>query len=106
MAIPPIFAKDEHTAKLAAYFEDMYGYLLEQGVPAERLPSPWHILSHVVDCLDAERIEQWVEAYVELEGRSRDALSPDTSTPVQATKRPRPAYLRALTEDAAREDDT
>jgi hypothetical protein len=108
MALPGSFTQDAHTAKLAAYFEAIYTYLVDQGVPEERLPSPWHVLSHVVDCLDEERVGDWLEAYVGIEG-----VSPETEpeplhaveppAPKAPAKRPRPGYLRALTDTLTQE---
>lgn len=106
MPLPAIFMQDEQTARLAAYFEDIYGYLLEQGVPEVRLPSPWHVLSHMVDCLDGDRVAEWLEAYVGIEGVASDnpsELPAALSGP--APKRPRPAYLRALSDNVAKVSD-
>jgi hypothetical protein len=105
MAIPTIFQHNEQTARLAAYFEDLYDYLLAQGVPETRLPSPWHILSHVVDCLDEERIGQWLEAYVGIEGTSNVTTENRAAPAPSAPRRvPRPAYLRALAESTPPSD--
>jgi hypothetical protein len=108
MPIPAMFTQDEHTEKLAAYFEDIYGYLIAQGVPEERLQSPWHVLSHVVDCIDGERMGEWIEAYLGIEGAAPSvAAEAVEAAPKEApspTKRPRPAYLRALSENSPRED--
>lgn len=103
MPLPAIFTQDEQTARLAAYFEDIYGYLLEQGVPEVRLPSPWHVLSHMVDCLDGDRVAEWLEAYVGIEGHpSSQPSEPPAAAAGPSSKRPRPAYLRALSENVAK----
>lgn len=105
MTIPTCFADDENTARLAEFFEDIYEYLVEQDVPTDRLPSPWHVLSHVVGCLDEERMRHWLEAYVGLEGvvpSTRDRGRRDS--PSAAPKVPRPAYLKAILPSTPEDD--
>jgi hypothetical protein len=116
MPLPSIFtegtAQDE---KLARYFEEMYEYLLEEGVPEDRLPSPWHMLSRMVKCIDPEIMRDWLDAYVavetEAEGGEGDDddsdeadldLSPEPERPQRPKMKRRPSYLRAILND---EDD-
>jgi hypothetical protein len=40
--------------RLAGYFESIYEALSVRGVPEDRLPTPWSVLSHVLDCVDYE----------------------------------------------------
>jgi hypothetical protein len=109
MAIPNIFQGDEQTERLAGYFEELYDYLLAEGVPEDCLPSPWHVLRRVTRALDQELLREWLDAYVAVEGEEGDEdedgeeegsqpEQPDTAAPRR--KRPRPSYLRALGPEA------
>lgn len=99
------FSDDPKTERLAEYFDDLYGYLIESGVPEDRLPSPWHVLSRVVRCIDPELLREWLDAYSAVEGEPDhddepddepdDDEEPDTHGQTRPPKR-RPSYLRAL----------
>jgi len=107
-----IFADDPKTERLAEFFDDLYGYLLESGVPEDRLPSPWHVLSRVVRCIDPELLREWLDAYSAVEGEPEDededkddeeACDEDEKPHrQQRPPRRRPSYLRAL--ETPRED--
>lgn len=110
MPLPDIFEEGPPSeAKLARYFEEMYEYLIEEGVPEDRLPSPWHMLSRMVKCLDTELMREWLDAYVAIEAEE-DADSEDEDADLDLSEgrgqRPkpkrRPSYLRAL--EASKED--
>ena len=98
-----IFADDPKTERLAEFFDDLYGYLLESNVPEDRLPSPWHVLSRVVRCIDPERLREWLDAYSAVEGENDeddeedDPEDEDYDSHVQPKPpKRRPSYLRAL----------
>jgi hypothetical protein len=92
--------------RLAAHFEEIYIQLSESGVPEERLPSPWHILSHVIQCVDYALLREWIEAYIALEAEEEDdeddegpytvPVSEPSRTLGPPLKRSRPEYLRPL----------
>ena len=114
MAIPDIqdlFSDDPPTARLASYFEELYEYLLEQGVPEECLPSPWHVLRRVTRAIDHELIREWLDAYSAVEGEIDDDDDDEgfdeepRGRHRPPAKRPRPSYLRALDNDDVEEDD-
>lgn len=95
-----IFADDAKTERLAEFFDDLYGYLLESGVPEDRLPSPWHVLSRVVRCIDPELLREWLDAYSAVEA-DPDHVPPEDDEEDDAPRpdrppRRRPSYLRAL----------
>lgn len=103
MPVPDIFADgDPSEAKLAAYFEEMYDFLLEEGVPEDRLPGPWHMLSRMVKCLDPDLFTEWLEAYVSVESEvtveSSELEEDSSSSNPQPRPKPqrRPDYLRAI----------
>lgn len=92
---------DRATERLAGYFNELYGFLISAGVPKDRLPSPWHVLSRVVRCLDPDLMRDWLDAYVSVEGEGEcdgDPQQGQESTPNDAVRPPRhrPPYLRAL----------
>lgn len=96
MILPEVSSSEEE--RLARHFADIYAYLLESHVPRERLPSPWHLLSRVVKCLDPSLLHEWMEAYIGLEAEVPDsgavpAISSGPSTPAPKY---RPRYLKAL----------
>lgn len=97
MPLPDIFSGDENAERLASYFEEIYDYLVEAGIPHDRLPSPWHILSRAVSCVDHERLREWLDAYVAIEA---DVDTDDTQisgmSPPKKSSRRRPSYLQAL----------
>lgn len=79
--------------RLSEYFGKFYDYLTEQGVPEDRLPNPWQVLSHVLDCVDQEKLSGWLDAYSAIEGGLFDDEENDEEyTP----PRPRKDFLRAL----------
>ena len=102
MAIPDIFTDDPPTERLATYFEEIYEYLVESGVPEECLPSPWHILRRVTKAIDHELLREWLDAYAavesEIEDDDEDDETPvfDEPRPRQRPRRPRPSYLSVL----------
>lgn len=101
MGIPDIFTEDPPTERLASYFEELYEYLVEQGVPEECLPSPWHVLRRVVKAIDHELLREWLDAYSAVEAEIEDDEDDDAPVhsehPSQApSSRFRPSYLRAL----------
>jgi len=99
MPLPDIFSEGTpQDEKLASYFEEMYEYLLEEGVPEDRLPSPWHVLSRIVKCIDQELLREWLDAYVAVEAEEveeEEDSEPPRSGPRPKPKR-RPSYLRAI----------
>lgn len=109
MGIQSIFA-DDQSRRLAGYFEELYDYLLEHGVPEECLPSPWHVLRHVTRSIDHELLQEWLDAYVavESEGDSEEDEETEDGIPVEETeveakpvrRRRLPPYLRALEPEA------
>jgi len=105
MAIPDIFSDDPPTERLASYFEELYEYLVEQGVPEECLPSPWHVLRRVTKAIDQELLREWLDAYSAVESEIEDdedddSVQDEESQPKpRGKKRPRPSYLRALETD-------
>lgn len=97
----PEFDADPQTERLASYFEDLYGYLLAQGVPEDCLPSPWHVLRRVTKAIDHELLREWLDAYVAVEADPDLASEDDDEDdedpePPRRRARPRPSYLRAL----------
>ena len=104
MPLPDIFTNgDPSEEKLAGYFEEMYEYLIDEGVPEDRLPGPWHMLSRMVKCLDPELFREWLDAYAAVEsediGEDDDGEEEvvETSAPQPRPKpKRRPDYLRAL----------
>lgn len=107
MAIPDIFSDDPPTERLASYFEELYEYLVEQGVPEECLPSPWHVLRRVTKAIDHELLREWLDAYAAVEAEIEDDED-DEDEPFEGSRprgraRPRPSYLVAL--DTAAFDD-
>jgi len=103
MPLPDIFTNvDPSEEKLAGYFEEMYEYLIDEGVPEDRLPGPWHMLSRMVKCLDPELFREWLDAYAAVESEDigdeeGDEEEVETSAPQPRPKpKRRPDYLRAL----------
>lgn len=99
MPLPDIFSDGSpQDEKLAAYFEEMYEYLLDEGVPEDRLPSPWHVLSRIVKCIDHDLLREWLDAYVAVE--AEEVEEEEESEPPRTGPRPkpkrRPSYLRAI----------
>jgi hypothetical protein len=109
MPLPEIFTEDPNEERLAGYFEELYDYLLEEGVPEDRLPNPWHVLSRVVRCIDSERLREWLDAYSAVEADpdhdilETEAEGEGTEPEPQRRMRRRPSYLRIL--DDARPDE-
>ena len=103
---------DPQVNRLAGYFEEIYDGLTHRGVPQDRLPSPWAILSHVLEAVDYDALGEWIEDYAALEavedagedtGEDTDATESDSGTGPNTqdphgngSPRRRPAYLRAL----------
>lgn len=103
MPLPDIFTEGSpQEEKLAGYFEEMYDYLIQEGVPEDRLPGPWHMLSRMVKCVDPELVRDWLDAYVAVEGEQEyeddDESEPTPAPRARQPKRPRPSYLRAIDE--------
>lgn len=103
MPLPDIFTNgDPSEEKLAGYFEEMYEYLIDEGVPEDRLPGPWHMLSRMVKCLDPELFREWLDAYAAVEsedlGDEEEGEEEIESSAPQPRPKPkrRPNYLRAL----------
>jgi len=107
MPVPDIFADGDPTeAKLAGYFEEMYDFLLDEGVPEDRLPGPWHMLSRMVKYLDPELFREWLDAYVGVEAEISDEEEGGDSTPQPRPKpKRRPDYLRAIENHTEDESD-
>jgi hypothetical protein len=85
--------------RLAGYFESIYEALSVRGVPEDRLPTPWSVLSHVLDCVDYEALSEWIENFAALEAieESEDADSESESEGGDGiVSRRRPAYLKAV----------
>lgn len=94
--------------KLSSYFDDLYETLLSHGVPEDRLPSPWHVLSRVLEAIDHDLLSEWVDAYVALESDGDPSYNPTNQNPEQDSNPPssqpgpwtpprrQPNYLRAL----------
>lgn len=109
MPLPDIFTNgDPSEEKLAGYFEEMYDYLMEEGVPEDRLPGPWHMLSRMVKCLDPELFREWLDAYAAVESEDfeeEDEEDGESSSPQPRPKpKRRPDYLRALQTESDDED--
>ena len=109
MPLPDIFTDgDPSEEKLAAYFEEMYEYLLTEGVPEDRLPGPWHMLSRMVKCLDAELFREWLDAYVVVEAEVYEGEEEEEGSSVlhpRPKPKKRPNYLRAINNQTELEDD-
>ena len=112
MPVPDIFAEgDPSEAKLAGYFEEMYDFLLEEGVPEDRLPGPWHMLSRMVKCIDPELFREWLDAYVAVEAENSEDEDDEDEDEVDSTPQPRPKpkrrpdYLRAIDTQTEEQDD-
>lgn len=76
MPLPTYFAEgDPSEARISSYFEEMYDFLLDAGVPEDRLPSPWHMLSRIVKCVDPELVREWLDLYVNMEAEMESILS-------------------------------
>ena len=111
MTLPDSFSDDPVTERLACYFEELYAYLLEEVVPEDCLPSPWHVLRRVTKAIDHEKLKEWLDAYVSVEAIDQDEDDgenadpgdddPDPSRERLPARRPkrRPSYLRALQGD-------
>ena len=102
-----IFTEDPATERLASYFHELYDYLMEQGVPEECLPSPWHVLRRVVKAIDQELLREWLDAYASIEAEFNEDLDDleEISRHHPEPKR-RPSYLRALDSTPDEEDAT
>jgi hypothetical protein len=110
MPVPDIFADgDPSEAKLAGYFEEMYDFLLEEGVPEDRLPGPWHMLSRMVKCIDPELFREWLDAYVAVESENTDEEDEEDEVDTSPQPRPKPKrlpdYLRAIETHTEEQDD-
>ena len=106
-----IFSDDPQTERLAEFFDDLYGYLLESGVPEDRLPTPWHVLSRAVRCIDPELLREWLDAYSAVESESEpddEDVDEDQAPPAEQPEPPRrrPSYLRALEFEAPDPDSS
>lgn len=107
MSVPESVLYDGFTRQLASYFDEYYAFLVSQGVPPDRLPSPWHMLSHVISCVDIEQMQDWLDAYVSMEAEEVE-VTEEMGTPSEKPLRHRPPYLRALrheTDNPGERDD-
>jgi len=107
--LPDNFSDDPVTERLACYFEELYAYLIEEGVPEDCLPSPWHVLRRVTQAIDHERLRGWLDAYVAVEAQAQDddegdgeRADPRHPGSARPEVRRRPSYLRALEADGVR----
>ena len=101
--------------RLAGYFEEIYEALTARGVPQDRLPSPWLILSHVLEAVSGEgpyeALAEWISDYAALEATEGTDEGTDAEGEAEGEQDPepsrrRPAYLKALrspTEDVEEE---
>lgn len=111
MPVPDIFTEGSpQEEKLAGYFEEMYDYLMQEGVPEDRLPGPWHMLSRMVRCIDPELLRDWLDAYVAVEGEGdleedEDDTEAEPQAKARQPRRQRPSYLRAIDDTVATEDE-
>jgi len=94
----PASHNDPESDRLSSYFEELYAYLVEHNVPEECLPSPWHILRRVLQCVDDDLVHEWLDDYVALEADSYEEGSSDSenSSSSSTPKKRRPSYLRPL----------
>jgi hypothetical protein len=92
---------------LAGYFETIYEALSARGVPEDRLPTPWAILSHVMDCVDYEALSEWIENFAALEAieESESESFGDGDDPRIHIRRSRPSYLKAVSAPKDIEDE-
>jgi hypothetical protein len=110
MPLPDIFTEgDPSEEKLAGYFEEMYEYLVDEGVPEDRLPGPWHMLSRMVKCLDPDLFREWLDAYIAVEAEPLEEEEEDEengSSALQPRPKPkrRPEYLRAIQSQPEQDD--
>ena len=98
---------DPREVRLAKHFADLYEYLVSEGVPEDRLPGPWHMLSRVVKCVDPDLMQEWLDAYVRVEAEEYDENEVEEDAPSFAPRpmpKRRPDYLRAL-EDQVEDDE-
>lgn len=111
MAVQDIFSDDPAAERLASYFEELYEYLLAEGVPEECLPSPWHVLRRVTKAIDHEQLREWLDAYSSVEAELDDSEDEDDDVPVHEGEPPherpkhKPPYLRALSAEPSEEDE-
>jgi len=109
MSVTDIFSDDPQEERLASHFEELYQYLLDEGVPEECLPSPWHMLRRVVKAVDHAKIQDWLDAYAEVEADpesyvpEENSPEPVTAAPPRSGRRSYP-YLRALDGQKSSED--
>jgi hypothetical protein len=94
--------------RLAGYFETIYEALSARGVPEDRLPTPWAILSHVMDCVDYEALSEWIENFAALEAiedsENEDSESESSESTSGSYGVRRPAYLKAVSAPAPHPD--
>jgi hypothetical protein len=101
--VPDNFSDDPITERLACYFEELYAYLVEEGVPEDCLPSPWHVLRRITQAIDHDKLRGWLDAYIAVEAQTdEDDEIPEDPYHQRPTVRRRPSYLKAL--DAERTD--
>lgn len=110
MSVTDIFSDDPQEERLASHFEELYQYLLDEGVPEECLPSPWHMLRRVVKAVDPSKIQDWLDAYADVEADpepyepEEDGPEPLTAAPPRPARRSYP-YLRVLGTQKSSEDE-
>ncbi|MCP3677017.1 MAG: hypothetical protein GY721_05350 [Deltaproteobacteria bacterium] len=73
--------------KLAGYFKEIYSLLREGGVPEDRLPTPWHVMSRVVQCIDPDLLYAWLATYIDLEGEDEDEDDEDEDGDVEGRRK-------------------
>ena len=98
---------DPREVRLAKHFEEVYEDLIAEGVPADRLPGPWHLLSRIMKCTDPDLLQEWLDAYVRVEAEeyeeAEEVEENITSYAPRPAPRRRPEYLRAI-EDQVEDD--
>jgi hypothetical protein len=94
--------------RLAGYFESIYEALSVRGVPEDRLPTPWSVLSHVLDCVDYEALSEWIENFAALEAieESEDESEGGDGSESPLVSKRRPAYLKAVSAPTPTDTDT
>jgi hypothetical protein len=91
---------------MGVYFDDIYYQLQAKGVPEERLPTVWHILSRIMDHhVNWDGLLNWVDQYAEMEHDPllREELEAiENPAPPPQKPRYRPSWLKVVD----KKDDT
>ena len=107
----PYNTDDVTEERLAGYFEEIYQFLAQQHVPDDRLPSPWHILSHIIQHVDYDTFRGWLDEYVAREAEppyDDDGDEEEEEDAAASRARGRIRYLRPLSgtvDDGQEEED-